>query len=266
MKKHRYFIQLAYNGKNYHGWQVQPNAITVQEKLENALMIILRQKIEVCGAGRTDTGVHASFFVAHFEVEKEILQSEKLAFKLNRFLPFDIRIDTIFEVKSDMHARFNALSRTYFYFLSYQKEPFKNDTIAFTSYKLDIDLMNEAALALFDYTDFTSFSKLHTDVKTNNCKIMKAGWEMTNEGLVFEIKADRFLRNMVRAIVGTLIEVGRKKMTIAEFRKVIEDKDRAVAGASALAHGLFLANIEYPPEVEAYLIKKGSKKTQTLFS
>lgn len=242
----RYFIQLAYNGANYHGWQVQPNALTIQEVLENAIATISRQKIDLVGAGRTDSGVHASFFVAHFELPEKLNDESKFVFKLNSFLPNDINIVKIFQVAPDLHARFSALSRTYHYYITTKKEPFRDGVSAFTPYCLDLDRMSDAAKCLLDYIDFTSFSKLHTDVKTNNCSIMEAVWFEKDGMLVFRIKADRFLRNMVRAIVGTLIEVGRGKISKEQFRKIIEDKQRGKAGASALAKGLFLSSIEYP--------------------
>ena len=248
---HRYFIQLAYSGTNYHGWQIQPNAKTVQEELNKAISLLSREAVNLVGAGRTDTGVHASFFVAHFELKNKLVNTDKFCFKLNSFLPGDIRVDQIFDVKNDMHARFSAISRTYHYYFTNKKEPFNNDFTAFIPFELNIEKMNEAANILFEYTDFTSFSKLHTDVKTNNCKIMKAEWRAEEGRIVFEIKADRFLRNMVRAIVGTMVEVGRGKLTVVEFQKIIESKDRSKAGASAKAQGLFLTNIEYPKPIQA---------------
>lgn len=251
----RYFIQLAYNGTRFHGWQVQPNAITVQEVLTKAISIITREQVEVVGAGRTDTGVHASFYVAHFELQKELADEAKMCFKLNSFLNDDIRIDRIFKVDSEMHARFSAESRTYHYYLSEKKEPFRQEVIAFTPYKLDVDAMNKAAICIMDYIDFTSFSKLHTDVKTNNCKVMKAEWQRVDGVLVFEITADRFLRNMVRAIVGTLLEVGRGKLSVSGFCEIIEAKDRGLAGASAVPGGLFLSNISYPNGVDCQFVK-----------
>jgi tRNA pseudouridine38-40 synthase len=245
----RYFLQLSYKGTNYHGWQVQPNAVSVQEVMEKALSMLLREEISVVGAGRTDTGVHASFFVLHFDAENENIIPENLAYKLNRFLPHDIAVQKLWKVKNDAHARFDAISRTYHYFISTVKDPF----IIETSYKytgfLDVDKMNEAAKVLFEFEDFTSFSKIHTDVKTNNCKIYQAEWIKEGPQLIFVIKADRFLRNMVRAIVGTLLEVGKGKPDIAEFRNIIEAKDRGVAGTSAPAQGLFLVDIEYPREI-----------------
>ena len=245
--KQRYFLQLSYKGTNYHGWQVQPNAISVQEVLEKSLSTMLREEIAVVGAGRTDTGVHASSFILHFDSKNENIP-ENFVYKLNSFLSADIAVRKIWKVNLETHARFSALSRTYKYYISTEKNPFQTET----SYKylkpLDIDVMNQAAKVLFDYEDFTSFSRLHTDVKTNNCKIYQAEWKQENNQLIFTIKADRFLRNMVRAIVGTLLEVGCGKLSIDEFKKIIELKNRGAAGASAPAQGLFLVDIEYPEE------------------
>lgn len=245
----RYFLQLSYKGTNYHGWQIQPNAISVQEVMADALSKILREEIAVVGAGRTDTGVHASYFILHFEAEKTLPENLDVVYKLNSFLPHDIAVQKVWKVSSDLHARFSATSRTYHYFISTKKNPFGDET----SYKylkpLDLAKMNEAAKTLFDYEDFTSFSRLHTEVKTNNCKIMQAEWKVEENQLVFIVKADRFLRNMVRAIVGTLLEVGKGKLSVAQFRQVIETKDRGVAGASAPAQGLFLVDIEYLEEI-----------------
>lgn len=242
----RYFIQLSYNGTNYHGWQVQPNAITVQGELNKALSTILNTPIHVVGCGRTDTGVHASNFYAHFDYQAETaIDVDKLAFRLNRFLPYDIAIQRIFEVPNDAHTRFDAVSRTYHYYITLEKNPFRNNSHWQIPYDLDVEKMNEAAQTLFDYEDFTSFSKLHTDVKTNNCTILFAEWQKNDNELVFMIKANRFLRNMVRAIVGTLVEVGRGKLSIAEFRQIIESKNRCNAGASVPGKGLFLSEIAY---------------------
>jgi tRNA pseudouridine38-40 synthase len=248
----RYFIECSYNGKNYHGWQIQNNAITVQETFEKALTVLLKEKISVIGAGRTDTGVHAKFFTAHFDIESEIPETEKLIFKLNRFLPSDIAVSNIFRVKDDLHARFSAISRTYKYFINFKKNPFENETSYYINYNLDFDKMNQAAEKLFDYIDFTSFSKLHTDTKTNNCEILFAKWHYDNLKAVFEIKADRFLRNMVRAIVGTLLEVGKNKISIKEFCEIIESKSRSDAGFSVPAHALFLTDIKYPNDINLY--------------
>lgn len=246
--KQRYFMLLSYKGTNYHGWQIQPNAVSVQQVLENALSTVLREEIAVTGAGRTDAGVHASFFVLHFDATEVISSFENLVYKLNSLLPFDIAVQRIWPVADDLHARFSAISRTYKYYISTKKNPFKAETSFKYLLPLDIDKMNDAAQMLSDYEDFTSFSRLHTDVKTNTCKILWAEWEALNTQLVFTIKADRFLRNMVRAIVGTLLEVGKGKLTLNDFRKIIEAKDRAAAGASAPAKGLFLVNVEYPGE------------------
>lgn len=250
----RYFIQLAYNGSNYHGWQVQPNAITVQEVMAKAISVLTRAETAVIGAGRTDTGVHASFFVAHFDMPEPI-DHDYLCKKLGVFLPNEISVQTIFPVDSEMHARFSALSRTYHYYISTKKEPFRKEFVAQCTYSLDIQAMNEAALLLFNYMDFTSFSKLHTDVKTNNCKMMKAEWREENSLLVFEIKADRFLRNMVRAIVGSLVDVGRGRSSVEDFKSIIESKNRCQAGTSVPANGLFLTDIEYPEFVTMQLIR-----------
>ena len=245
----RYFIYLAYEGTSYHGWQIQPNGSSVQECLMKALSTYLRKDIEVVGAGRTDAGVHASLMVAHFDYEAE-LNPVVVTEKLNRLLPPDIAVFNICKVKPDAHARFDALSRTYKYYVTTVKYPFNRHLKYKIHGRLDFEAMNEAAKTLFDYVDFTSFSKLHTDVKTNNCKIMHAEWIKEGEtDWVFTIKADRFLRNMVRAIVGTLLEVGRGKMTIEGFRKVIEQKDRGKAGSSAPGHALFLVDVEYPTDV-----------------
>lgn len=244
--KNRYFIQLSYKGTNYHGWQIQPNAISVQEILTKAFSTILREEIEITGAGRTDTGVHASYFIAHFDSEKENLNlDKKLIFKLNSYLPKDIAIYKILAVHPEAHARFDANSRTYYYYIHQQKDPFLLETSYYLPQKLDIDLMNKACELLFQFNDFTSFSKLHTDVKTNNCIIKKAFWTQDYYKLKFTITADRFLRNMVRAIVGTLIDIGKKKITLEDFIQIIENKNRSDAGISVPAQGLFLANITY---------------------
>jgi tRNA pseudouridine38-40 synthase len=245
----RYFIELSFKGTCYHGWQVQPNALSVQEVLETTLSTFLRQKIEVTGAGRTDTGVHASYYIAHFEFEELPFSTTDLVEKLNRFLPADIALHRIWPVKADAHARFGAVKRTYQYFISRKKDPFALEASYQYLLSLNVAAMNEAAALLLNYTDFTSFSKLHTDVKTNNCKVYEVLWKEEGERLVFTITADRFLRNMVRAIVGTLIEVGRDKISVLDFADIIEKKDRSAAGTSAPPQGLFLAGIEYPEEI-----------------
>jgi tRNA pseudouridine38-40 synthase len=245
----RYFIELSYKGTLYHGWQIQPNALTVQEVLEASMSTFLREKVEVTGAGRTDAGVHASYYVAHFEAGYLPLSCLDLVEKLNRFLPPDIALKRIVPVSSEAHARFSAISRTYHYIISRQKNPFETDTSYHYLLPLQINDMNEAAGWLLHYTDFTSFSKLHTDVKTNNCKVFSARWKMHHNRLIFSKTADRFFRNMVRAVVGTLMEVGRGKITPGDFREIIEKKDRNKAGTSAPAQGLFLAGIAYPDAV-----------------
>lgn len=245
----RYFIYLSYNGKPFCGWQIQPNGITVQQRIEEALSTILRRPMSIVGAGRTDAGVHAQLMVAHFDSEEPISDLPFLADKLNRLLPKDIAIDRIVPVAPDAHARFDATSRTYKYYLTAKKNPFNYDLVYRYIGKLDYDLMNEACRVLFEYTDFTSFSKLHTDVKTNNCRIMEAGWKQEGDVWVFTIRADRFLRNMVRAIVGTLLEVGRGKLSLSGFREVIEAKDRGRAGTSAPGHALYLVDVTYPEKI-----------------
>ena len=242
---YRYFIHLSYKGTHYHGWQIQPNGISIQEELTKALELILRQKINLTGAGRTDTGVHAKRMTAHFDVENPIVDLESFIARLNNLLPYDIAVSGLEQVASDAHARFDAISRTYQYYLTTKKDPFSNEFAIRITRPLDFEAMNRAAAVLFEYTDFTSFSKLHTDVKTNHCKIIKAHWEQKGDYWVFTIQADRFLRNMVRAIVGTLIEVGRKKISVDDFRMIIEKKDRCAAGTSAPAQGLFLVEVEY---------------------
>ena len=243
----RYFIKLAFNGSGYHGWQVQDNAVTVQQALEKALSLILGDEIQVMGAGRTDTGVHARQFYAHFDFKKlDRGERENLINKLNRFFADDIVVYDILPVVADAHARFNALSRTYQYQILKIKDPFLNSFAWYCYGNIDVALMNEGVQILFDYEDFTSFSKLHTQVKTNNCKIMNAWWEQQGPLLIFTITADRFLRNMVRAIVGTLVDLGKHKITLDDFRKIIENKDRSEAGVSVPAKGLFLTEIKYP--------------------
>ncbi len=241
----RYFIELAYKGTNFHGWQIQPNAISVQEILENSLSTKLQEKISVTGAGRTDAGVHASFFVAHFETKKQF-NINQIIYGLNNLVGQDISIYKIYPVKQDLHARFDAISRTYEYRISKNKNPFLRETSAFFNKNLDLNLMNKGGKILLNYIDFTSFSKVHTDTKTNNCTVSKALWEEKDELLIFTITADRFLRNMVRAIVGTLLDLGEHKISLDNFKRIIELKDRRKAGKSAPAEGLFLTNITYP--------------------
>ena len=244
--KSRYFIQLSYKGTNYHGWQIQPNAISVQEVLTKSFSTVLREEVEITGAGRTDTGVHASYFIAHFESENtKLVSDEKFLFKINSILPKDIAVSDIKLVNQDAHARFDAKSRTYHYYIHTKKDPFLLESSYYLPKKLDLDLMNKACEILFNYTDFTSFSKLHTDVKTNNCKITEAFWSQDEHKIKFTITADRFLRNMVRAIVGTMIDIGLGKLVLDEFVQIIESKNRSEAGVSVPAQGLFLSNIIY---------------------
>ena len=241
----RYFIELSYDGTNYHGWQVQPNAVTVQEVLDRALSTVLRTPIETVGCGRTDTGVHATEFFAHYEVESS-MAIDKVVHSLNSVLPPDIAIKNIFPVDDEMHARFSATLRSYQYHIHFNKDPFKHGYSWLLRDEPDIDLMNQAAQIIMQYTDFSCFSKSNTQVKTNNCKISRAEWLRTDGGIVFHISADRFLRNMVRAVVGTLLMVGRKEVTPEGIREIINSKDRSNAGTSVPACGLYLTEVKYP--------------------
>jgi len=251
----RYLIQLAYNGAAFHGWQYQPNAPSVQQTLSDALSILCRDKVEVTGAGRTDTGVHASFYVAHFDYPGPLPETDRFLLQLNGILSNDLHVSQIFPVDADYHARFSALSRTYRYFLSRQKELFRRDFVHFCPYNLDVDLMNQGASILRNSSDFTSFSKLHTDVKTNICRVSEARWVEESDLLVFTVTADRFLRNMVRALVGTLIDLGRNKISLADLHELIEARNRSKAGASVPAKALFLTDIVYPEPVNRQLIR-----------
>lgn len=246
----RYFLHLAYNGADYHGWQSQPNAVTVQETVEKALSKVLRRQVAIVGAGRTDTGVNARSMYAHFDVDNEIADPQRLISALNSLVGRDIAIYGIRRVADDAHARFDAVARTYKYFVTTRKSPFDYRFAWNPPYRLDVDAMNAAAARLADYIDFTSFSKLHTDVATNNCRIYEARWTAESDRLTFTIKADRFLRNMVRAIVGTLVDVGRGKTSVDEFCRIIERKDRCAAGASVPGNALFLWQVDYPYEVD----------------
>ena len=245
----RYFIYFSYDGAAYHGWQVQPNAITVQQVLEEALAKLVRQPVPLVGAGRTDAGVNAACMVAHGDFPAE-LDTRQLVYKLNKILPPDIAVSDVRRVKDDAHARFDALSRRYNYRVVTAKSPFARKYACRVMPGIDFEAMNRAASVLYEYIDFTSFSKLHTDVKTNNCKVTFAQWRQVGEcEWVFEIEADRFLRNMVRAIVGTLLLVGRGKMTLDGFRAVIENKARGEAGDSAMGEALFLVDVKYPDTI-----------------
>ena len=247
--KRRYFIYFSYKGTAYHGWQIQPNGISVQEVLTKALCTVLQTDLEITGAGRTDTGVHARLMVAHFDLEADLPGEFDLTNKLNSILPNDIVVFKVVEVKPEAHARFDAISRKYEYHVVTAKNAFKNELAARVGNNMDFEAMNLAASVLKDYRDFTSFSKLHTDVKTNNCSISHAEWCQQGDEWVFTIQADRFLRNMVRAIVGTLFEVGRGRISVEDFNAIIEAKDRCKAGTSVPAHGLYLVDILYPQEL-----------------
>ena len=245
----RYFIYFSYDGAAYHGWQVQPNAVTVQQVLEEALATLMRAPVPLVGAGRTDAGVNAECMVAHADFPCEV-DAAHIVYKLNRLLPPDIAVSDLRRVKDDAHARFDAVSRRYCYRVVTAKSPFSRRYAMRVPKDIDFYAMNSAAALLGEYTDFTSFSKLHTDVKTNNCKVTHAAWRRVGENeWVFEIEADRFLRNMVRAIVGTLLLVGRGKLDIDGFRKVIENKARGEAGDSAMGEALFLVGVEYPDTI-----------------
>jgi len=243
----RFFIELSYKGTNYHGWQVQSNANTVQAEINKALSLVLSAKIEVAGAGRTDAGVHAKQMFAHFDYDKEF-DFHTTIIKLNSFLANDIAVRSFLKVKDEASSRFDALSRIYHYNVVQQKNPFK--TMAYFVHKpLDVKQMNLACQHLLGKQDFTSFSKTNTQTFTNNCNVMLASWQWQDGELVFSIKADRFLRNMVRAIVGTLLEVGIDKIKAAQVKEIIDQKDRCMAGTSVPANALFLSEIEYPKDI-----------------
>ena len=239
-------MRLSYRGAGFHGWQIQPNDNSVQETIEQAMATVLRHPVSITGAGRTDTGVNARMMVAHFDVDTPIADTALLVRSLNGIVGRDIAIHTIFPVHDDAHARFDATSRTYKYFARTLKSPFLYPLSWQCRPDMDFDLMNQAAAHLLEYRDFTSFSKLHTDVKTNNCVVTRAQWDRVGEQWVFTITADRFLRNMVRAVVGTLVEVGLHRITIDDFCRIIEQRDRCKAGTSMPPHPLFLWDITYP--------------------
>jgi tRNA pseudouridine38-40 synthase len=247
----RYFIKLAFVGTRYHGWQIQDNASTVQKEITGALRILLNEDLLITGCGRTDTGVHARNFYAHFDLSGMLTEEEclKLVYRLNSILPDDIVIKEILKVVSEAHARFSATSRTYKYAISRVKDPFEKGFVYHVYGNLDVDLMNKGAELLMKCEDFSSFAKSHTQVKTNNCHLTHARWEEDDAQLLFTITANRFLRNMVRAIVGTLLDVGRGKIDMAVLQDIIETRSRSSAGYSVPACGLFLTEVEYPAEI-----------------
>lgn len=244
----RYFLDIAYKGTNYHGWQIQPNAHTIQAEIEDALQKVYRQKTPIVGSGRTDTGVHALQQVAHFDGD-EILPPDQIAYKLNAILPKDIVINSCSQVKSEAHARFDAAERGYIYLIQTARTPFGAHEKLYVPYELNIDLMNSASETLLGQQDFESFSRVKTEVNHFICDLRAAYWERNDENLVFNVRADRFLRGMIRALVGTMIEVGRGKLTVEEFVEIIKAKDRRQAGKAASPDGLYLNKVEYPAEI-----------------
>lgn len=248
----RYFIELSYDGAAYCGWQRQPDAPSVQQALEKALSTLLRAEIEVVGAGRTDTGVNASYYVAHFDVENTIADCKQLVYKLNLILPRDIAVTKVREVKTEAHARFDAVEREYTYYISKRKNPFRRFSAWQYYVPLDMDKMNQAAAVLLRYDDFTSFAKLNSNNKTNICRVMRAEWrtdEKDADVMIFTIRADRFLRNMIRAIVGTLVDVGRGRYTVDDFERIVAARDLSLSSAGAPAEGLFLSDVKYSDDI-----------------
>ncbi|SHJ22184.1 tRNA pseudouridine(38-40) synthase TruA [Pseudozobellia thermophila] len=244
----RYFVEFSYFGKRYHGWQNQPNALTVQQVLEETFSTFFRRPIALVGAGRTDAGVHAKQMFAHFDCD-EIENIENVVYRLNAFLPEDIALCSLFKVPEEAHARFDALERTYEYWVVRKKNPFYSDFAHLVKRPLNIAAMNEAASVLMQYEDFECFSKSNTDVKTYLCNIRRAFWEVREDRWVFTISADRFLRNMVRAVVGTLLEVGTGKTDVGHVKSVINSRDRRMAGPSVPAKGLYLTSVLYPEKI-----------------
>ncbi len=242
--KQRYFLEIAYEGTQYHGWQRQPNGITVQEVLEGALSKLLGETVVVTGQGRTDTGVHATHSYCHLDLE--IPLPETLLFRLNLLLPQDIYVYRIFPVPAEAHARFSALSRTYEYHLHTRKDPFLYGRSTYVFYPLSLPLMEEAAEIIRQHEDFASFSRSHTQVKTTICHITEARWEQHDHRLIFTITANRFLRNMVRAVVGTLLEVGKGRRAAGSIHELLALKSRSAAGMSAPGFGLYLTEVKYP--------------------
>lgn len=247
--KTRYFIKLSYKGTRYHGWQVQPNASSIQQILVDDLSLLLGEEIQLTGCGRTDTGVHARSFYAHFDSTGKRVEKPDFLFRINQKLPADIAIQEFLRVKGDAHARYDALSRTYEYHISRKKEVFSTELSHYLYGDLDFTSMQEAGIILKEYTDFTSFSKVDTDTRTNDCRIDLAEWYMADDRLVFTIRADRFLRNMVRAIVGTMLDLGFGRIRLHDFRRIIDSRNRSEAGTSVPARGLFLTEVQYPPEI-----------------
>lgn len=242
----RYFVTFSYDGSRYHGWQIQPNGNSVQAELQRALTILLRRETTVVGAGRTDAGVHARMMVAHFDVDESLEDCAQTVYRLNRILPRDIAVSRVEPVAEDMHARFSATSRTYHYYIHTRKDPFLRSYSCEMHYDLDFEAMNTAAAMLLEYDDFGAFCKSHADVKTTLCRVSAARWhQMTDHSWYFEITANRFLRNMVRAVVGTLVDVGRHRLTIDDFRRVVEGRRRTEAGESMPGEALFLEDIRY---------------------
>lgn len=244
----RFFFDVSYKGTNYNGWQSQPNAVGVQEVIEKALSTVLRDDLQITGSGRTDTGVHCKQQFFHVDISKKF-KKEWLLHRLNSFLPEDISLNAIYTVKDDAHARFDAIERSYCYYIIKKKDPFRTETAVFYGKSLDISTMNEAASLLIGKHDFESFSKVKTEVNNFVCEISEARWKEDNSELIFYISANRFLRGMVRAIVGTLLEVGKGKKSVDDFKAVIEAKDRKEAGSSAVPHGLFLTKVKYPDTI-----------------
>lgn len=260
-KLQRYFIQLCFKGTPFNGWQKQQNAPSVQEAIEKGLSTLMHGPIEVVGAGRTDTGVHAKYYIAHFDSPTIIEDTNDFIYHLNKILPFEIAVQNIVRVTPEAHARFDALSRTYCYQITQAKDPFRKDQSYHVGYPLDVKLLNDASSQLLKYEDYTSFCKLHSDNKTNICHVFQANWQKVENDYIFTIKADRFLRNMVRAIVGTILDVGRNKISIDKFIEIIETKDRSAASTSSPAHGLYLIDVEYPEKIflENCLIKNETR-------
>lgn len=247
----RFFIKLAFNGTNYHGWQSQKNASTVQDTLQEAMTVLLKEKIHLTGAGRTDTGVHAEVFYAHFDtnLDPDFFPENNIVFKLNCMLENDIAIDNIMPVKKRAHARYDAISRTYKYIIERKKNPFMQDMVYLYKGELDINNMIKASEKLYNHIDFTSFSKVNTQINHNKCNIMNVKWEEHDSKLIFTITANRFLRGMVRIIVGTLLEVSKGKHSVDEFEEIIIKRNRSSAGCSVLGNGLYLTDISYPKDI-----------------